>query len=270
MSLKNTDWKFFVSLLVGVLGVGASIYWPFADLRGHGLTLSLVSSASLQPSAGSPIQDLQVTLNGSRIENPYLSSLTIINSGSKPILSSDFDTPLGITVQGQATLVTAQISGSTPKGIPVDLKVEDGRVKILPFLSNPGDEVNLVVITSGIPNLIPSARIAGVREIVVQDLTQVQAKPLAALAAGLIAATCFFLYTYLLSRGRLLQRLEVGPWIRVPTLLCMAICGTQALQIVVVKLAPMIALGVVAVVLAGAVGVAGGMLAVKAANRNQA
>jgi hypothetical protein len=267
MGFKKIDWKFFAGFLVSVLAVGISLYLPRAELTAHALTMSLVSSSALQPPNGSHIQDLQIMLNGAEIENPYVSSFTITNIGSKPIASSDFETPITLSIQGPSTLITAQITGSTPKGIPVELKIEDGKMKILPFLSNPNDEITFALVTSGVPQLLPTARIAGVSEIIYEDLTQPRARPLAALTAVLVGSTCFFLYTFYLLRGRLFARVDIGYRIRLATIFCLAISGTQALQLVVKQLASTVVFGAVTVVLTVVIGIGGGLIAVKIANR---
>ena len=275
MNLKKIDWKWLIALAVSVLGVVVSYYLSTAGAPAQGLTMRLISSYALQPAANSHIRDLQVVLNGTRIDNPYVSTLTLTNTGSKPVASMDFETPIFISVTSEATLVTAQIIDTTPKGIPVEIELDAGKVKIPKFLSNPNDEITFSLVTSGKPQFDPDGRIAGVSKIEYEDLTQPRARPLAAVLAGLVAAASFCLYTfYLLIGRRVFDRVMIGPWARIPAIFCFTMLGIQSLQLVGTQLPANLALGVaimgVSCVLG--VGIALGSLRVanKAANNSSA
>lgn len=90
MAHLKLDWKFFSAIFVSLVAIAISLYLPRAELTTHELTMSLVWSLELQPPKGSRFQDLQVTLDGNKIENPVVSSITITNTGSKPVAGADF------------------------------------------------------------------------------------------------------------------------------------------------------------------------------------
>jgi hypothetical protein len=261
------DWKFFSTFAVSIFAIAISLYLPRAELTAHELTMTLVSSWELQPPSGPRFQDLQVILDGDKIENPFVSSIKITNTGSKPVASADFESPMVLTTEKPARLVTARLAGSTPKGIPVELQIADGKIKILPFLSNPGDEITIALVTSGKPVVQPTARIAGIKEVIVEDLTGPRIKPVATLWAALVAIGCFCLYTFYMGYGRLFKPAEISPWIRVPTAFLLALCAIQANQTLTTLLWPLRSYAIIGTCLTIAIGFGVGLVAVRITNR---
>lgn len=170
MNWKKLDWKFFLTLFGTIAGVVVPVYLWQADFSSRSLGLKLLSTSALQPAAD--IQDLQIFLNGKKIESPYLSSFELINTGSKPVLSADFESPIEIFPTGGAKLISAQVTTTDPENIPVKITFDDQHILIAPFLSNPKDNVAFSIITSGKPpNFEPRARIAGIKSITFEDST---------------------------------------------------------------------------------------------------
>lgn len=267
MAHLKLDWKFFSATFVSLLAIAISLYLPRAELTAHELTMTLVSSWELQPPTGPRFQDLQVTLDGNKIENPVVSSITITNTGSKPVAGADFESPMTLVIEEPARLVSARMAGSIPKGIPADLQISDGKIKILPFLSNPGDEITIALVTSGKPVVQPTARIAGIKEVIVEDFISPRIKPLATLWAGLVAVGCFCLYTFYMGYGRLFKPVEISPWIRVPTVFLLALCAIQANQILTTLLWPLRSFAITGTCLTIVIGFGAGLAAVRFANR---
>ncbi|UVM06432.1 hypothetical protein [Pseudomonas laurylsulfatiphila] len=171
MKWMGMDWSFITTNVVALAGIAASFYFSQADLNGHSLTVHLASSSTLQAPADSKIQDLQVIVNGTQIESPFISSLVLINSGSKPISSADFETPVVLSTRNDSKLISAQIAGTDPEEIPVKILIDEGKLKILPFLSNPKDQIRITLVSSGAPDLVVKARVSGVKEIPFEDMT---------------------------------------------------------------------------------------------------
>lgn len=172
MAKITFDWKFFTTLLAAVAGVLVPILlWQF-DLSSHSLSVRLVSSVALQPETGPSVQNLQIMLDGVKIESPYLSTLELTNDGSKPISASDFERPLEVRLNKDRQIVRARISNSQPSSIPAVLSTDKNVVKLHPLLLNPKDALTFAIITSGgAPIFEPQARIAGVSQILYEDST---------------------------------------------------------------------------------------------------
>lgn len=169
MNLRSLDWKFFLSLSIGVLGVVGPLVWQ-ADLSSKGLEVRLRSSTSIEPS--SQIRDLQLVLDGKKLDSPYSSSLELVNTGSKTVLSKDFATPIEIVLENGAQIVTARVTSTSPSDIPVKVSSTDRLIQIAPHLSNSSDSISLSVITSGEkPSFTVRGRIAEVQQVAFADLT---------------------------------------------------------------------------------------------------
>jgi hypothetical protein len=200
MTWKAWDWKFLATIVFTIAGLVIPVFIWQVDLSSRSLTLRLVSTSPLQPVSN--IQNLQISLNGQNIESPYLSTLELINTGSKPVLSSDFDTPLEIFVKGGAKLISAETSNTTPKNIPVKISNAEHGASVSPFLSNPKDSITISVITSGpAPAFEPRARIAGINEVGYEDTSREKTSHLKTVVNLIITTGLLFLYFVFLPTG---------------------------------------------------------------------
>lgn len=189
MAWKNWDWKFVATTVIAI----AALVLPQIDLSSRSLTVRLLSSSALQPALN--IQNLQISLNGQNVESPYVSTIELANTGSKPITSADFDGALKILLSNDAKLVSAEITSTTPKNIPVQVSTSAGTMAISPFLSNPKDSVTIAAITSGTrPEFEVRARVVGVNEVAFEDTTVQSSSQLSALYGVAASFGLLFLY----------------------------------------------------------------------------
>jgi hypothetical protein len=164
------DFKYLLATAVAVASLIFPVYLWQSDLKAHALSVRLISSSKLQPFVGSKVYDVKMTVNGVELVNPFFSVYELVNSGSKPILNSDFESPIVFAGNSDLAFVSARVDLTEPKDIPVKVTLEQTKVSIAPFLSNPSDKVFLSIITSGPdPDISIKARIAGIREIEVLD-----------------------------------------------------------------------------------------------------
>ncbi|NVZ52229.1 hypothetical protein HX792_17930 [Pseudomonas sp. B6002] len=166
MVWKTWDWKFIATTVIAI----AALIVPQIDLSSRSLTVRLLASSPLQPALN--IQNLQISLNGQNVESPYISTLELVNTGSKPVTSTDFDSTLQIQMANSAKLISAEITSTTPKNIPAQVATIGDKAAISPYLSNPKDAVTIAVITSGPrPEFEVRARIVGINEVGFEDTT---------------------------------------------------------------------------------------------------
>lgn len=189
------DWKFGITTFIALAGLALTWYVLQTDLGAHSLTIRLVSSSALQPSKSAQFKDLQITLNGLPIQSPYLSSFELKNTGSKPILSGDFEGPIRIFSNSEERFISAQLDGTDPNNIPVTITNSDDSVRISPFLFNPKDAVTFSIITSGnSPHFSVQSRIAGVKEILFEDSSVKKGNLTTLVFSGVSAAISLLLY----------------------------------------------------------------------------
>lgn len=168
------DWKFIVGLLIALAGVVVPIWLWQMDRGAHSLKLQLVSSVSLSVEKKIAIPELKISLDGKEIENPVLSVLELINNGSKPIPSADFESPISLMIDSGAHIIKARVIEATPKDLNVTLDTTSSAIKISPMLLNPGDKISLSVLTAGPDGVqfFPQSRIAGISKINYQNQTE--------------------------------------------------------------------------------------------------
>lgn len=231
----KVNWSFITTNVVAIAALAVTIYFSQADLNGHSLTIHLVSSSTLQAPADSKIQDLQITVNGTQIESPYISSLVLINSGSKPIPSADFETPVVLSTRNHSKLISAQIAGTDPEDIPAKILIEDGKLKILPFLSNPKDQIKITLVSSGMPDFTAKARIAGVNEIIFEDMTYEPPNYGRAVMSALFLLGSLAMYSFYFLAGTS-PRINIGTGTRLITVMCMmggaVVAGERVIEFV--------------------------------------
>ncbi|ROM99446.1 hypothetical protein [Pseudomonas brassicacearum] len=189
MAWNAWDWKFVASTVIAI----AALVVPQVDLSSRSLTVRLLSSSPLQPALN--IQNLQISLNGQNVESPYVSTIELVNTGSKPITSADFDGVLQIKMANDAKLISAEITSTTPKNIPAQVATSGNKAAISPYLSNPKDAVTIAAITSGPrPTFEVHARIVGINEVGFEDTTVRKSSYWTSFVSLVTACGLLFLY----------------------------------------------------------------------------
>jgi hypothetical protein len=123
--------------------------------------------------AGDAISTSVIDAKGNKIDNIYSSTIYLVNSGSAPILASDFDGKVKLTTKEPWSIIT--VRNNTESGLPQFnwRKVNNTELEADPILINPGDLIDSTVyLTSGDPKpdvtsgpLIWDVRIANLRQI---------------------------------------------------------------------------------------------------------
>jgi ABC-type glycerol-3-phosphate transport system permease component len=163
-------WVAYAGIALAVLGLIIPLWIWRAELNSRALTANLVSSVALQIASTAPMPDIQITIGGKNVESPYLSMLTLTNTGAKPIMAGEYESPIEIGIGGGAKLERASVLSSEPNGLVPELVSETNVVKIKPLLLNSDDTLQLAIITSGpAPTFLPRARIAGISKITLED-----------------------------------------------------------------------------------------------------
>lgn len=161
----SSNLKFIISIAIGVAAVVVPVYlWQSEPSRS--VSVQLTSSVAIQADIGQSIDDMEIFFSGEKVESPYLSTLEVINDGARPIASSDFETPIQVSVQKDAAIVQTQIEATHPQDLPRTLELAGASAVIHPLLLNPGDSISISLITSGnAPEFVVRGRIAGVAAI---------------------------------------------------------------------------------------------------------
>ncbi len=171
------DWKFALSIFVALVGVLVPIGLWQLDSGSRGISVRLISSVEIQPLKSPAMSELQISVDGLKLEAPFISTIELRNDGSKPISASDFESALEVGVNDGIRIVRARIASSQPSDIRGDLAFEAHVLKLQPLLLNPNDSLTLAVISAGgNPVFTPRARIVGINKIAFEDATKTSSR----------------------------------------------------------------------------------------------
>ncbi len=165
------DWKFVLPLVATVAGVLVPVWLWQTDLSAKSVALRVISATELRPEGTAKLDGIQLSVDGRPIERPFISVIELESTGSRPIQSSDFEAPIEVLVKAPATLLKAQITRVTPVDLKPLLTVGSDKVVVSPLLLNPGDQVQVTILTSGpTPEFGARSRIAGVSSLTIDNL----------------------------------------------------------------------------------------------------
>lgn len=192
------DWKFLVMLVVTLLGVGVPVWlWQY-DLHAKSLAVRVVSSVDLHTPQASLLPGLELTLNGEKIDAPALTTIELLNDGSKPIPSADFEGPLELVVANEAKALEAKVATTEPASLSVMLETEPRVVRVKPLLLNPNDKITINILTSGKnPNIAPRARISGVSDVKMETVASSTKSIKKAIFPGIASLAGLMIYFFL-------------------------------------------------------------------------
>lgn len=196
------DWKHRQTIILTLIGFVITLalaYWSFYyDKYSKSLDVRVVSMTSLKLKTDTDLEGLKITFDGVPLRVPYLTTLELKHSGSKPITASDFSSPIEITSKSAASIVRVSVSSTTPKNLEPTVHMKAGTVTIDPLLLNDGDSIRLDLLsTGGYPDLDVRARIAGVSNVSIDH--QPSVKYIA--YKGLLLSILMLLYSGLLSEA---------------------------------------------------------------------
>jgi hypothetical protein len=104
---------------------------------------------------------LEVVHDGSAVPEASIIVVRVVNTGDKAIRFEDFSSELTIRLKGVREVVSALATKTRPIDLVPKLMVKDSRVLIGPLLVNPGDMVELQLLTSGLASgVVVEGRVA--------------------------------------------------------------------------------------------------------------
>jgi hypothetical protein len=114
------------------------------------LEYAIVASVKLLP-VGVP-KDLKVSLGERQISDPHVLAVRIVNTGDKSIRAASFDTDLSISLTDVREVVEVSATSSRPLDLGAEIVADGVDVKISPLLWNPGDMIQIQILSDGSPS----------------------------------------------------------------------------------------------------------------------
>ena len=158
--LKIQRWR----LIIAILTIVITVFFSVRSERSKELTISYIDKRSLVATEGQlPASTLNVTVNGTQLQSPWLLAVRLENTGNQAIEEREIERPPTLHFQG-GIIVAANLKQKSHEGMAAALRQTQDELVIEHKLLNPGDWISLEVIFDGEPILPPRAslRISGV------------------------------------------------------------------------------------------------------------
>jgi hypothetical protein len=98
--------------------------------------------------------EIDVSFNGSQVQDPSIAAVRIVNSGEQSITADDYEGPLAIQFEGVSKVLAVDLSARRPGDLTPRMSTSPSSVLIEPMLLNPGDMLELNILSSGYPRNI--------------------------------------------------------------------------------------------------------------------
>ncbi len=163
--LPDSLWQ-SVSALVGVGGIVASIFLALMLRKRKTLSYEVVSSTPLLSSLEEAKGKIKILFNDAPVRSVHLIVVRFMNSGTTPIVKSDFEDPLAVRLAQNVQVLTAEVTEKNPASLHVSAEVEGQSILFPLSLLNAGDSFTAKMLVDGYDGTLNvSGRIVGVREI---------------------------------------------------------------------------------------------------------
>lgn len=160
LHIKRFSWLY--TLLGLAIGAGALLYaiWVAnhpVKLPQKELTCTLEYAQSMLIKTAED-RGIQVLYNGVEVQNPFISSIIISNTGEYTISNDDFKTPFIISLTDSEQVLNYNINRTTNafimKEITNNLKILENMLIIENFMLNPGESFAITIVTDKSPGSV--------------------------------------------------------------------------------------------------------------------
>lgn len=156
----------FVGVALTFLTVLVMIVIFFIQRIKKKLSYEITSNTQLLGVKGEIKGKVKILYDGNEVENVHLLSLKFTNNGNQPIATDDFERPLYINLNSEATILTFEIIDENPTNLNTSIRLNKNTLSISPLLLNSKDSFTVKTLVSdliGFPTI--DGRIVGVKSI---------------------------------------------------------------------------------------------------------
>ncbi|MHB8069891.1 MAG: hypothetical protein ACYDIC_18525 [Desulfobaccales bacterium] len=197
----------FYGAIASIIGLVAAIavFWFGWFEAKKALSIQLLSKDTWFIGPLEP--DFKLTYKGELAENVASFLIQVQNTGRQPIVTSDFEKPIDLTLKGTSKIISVRQVGAEPSDLILRTSYEGNKIHIEPALLNSSDKV-LIAITalcSSKPDIdvnLTYARIAGIKRVIFEPgpkKKDERSLPLVSIVALIIGIVASFLSNLILS-----------------------------------------------------------------------
>ncbi len=167
-------WSLLVAAAFFCVALGIVSWLASSNLPGRGLVFKLVSKTPLEVNDATDNPPMDVYIGKKPVDYPYLTTIIVKNTGNIPIVPSDFEAPVNISITNDARIVQLYYE-FRPEDISMKLGYTLRDISLSPTLLNPGDTVFIQIFTIDVrPELRISARIMGVNSLISKEWGEIE------------------------------------------------------------------------------------------------
>ena len=171
----NKILKFIKSnaLIISLAFLPPIIIWIFFQRENRAIIITIEKNVSVVSVDKKYSQGITVKYLANEINSLYVCDITIQNSGNRPIIKTDFDTPITIEFSGKTASMPHTILAEPPSLKPIFQSKTPNFIELKPLLLNPDDKFTFrnIVIDSPDNNPVKNVfgRIKGVKNISIDN-----------------------------------------------------------------------------------------------------
>lgn len=163
--VRDSMWQ-FVGVILAIIAIIITVILFFNQRQRKALSCQIISNTPLLKIDEEIKRDLQILFKGKAVQDIQLIIARIINTGTVPIKSSDYECPINFHFGEDVQILTAEVTETNPNSLKASANIERKEVTLTPTLMNSGDWITLKILVNQFDESITvDSRIVGVKEI---------------------------------------------------------------------------------------------------------
>jgi hypothetical protein len=156
----------FVGTVLALLAILLSLILYYKQRQKKALSYEVLSATPLLSVGGEIKGRVKILFDDEPVEDVGLFIVKIRNSGSVPIIKTDYEHRIKLNFGENIKILSSEIIETKPKNLPAKIHLQEKKVVCDSILLNADDSLTVKVLVSGSGDLSIDGRIQGVKEII--------------------------------------------------------------------------------------------------------
>ncbi len=163
--LRDPIWQ-FLGVIVAIVGLMLTILLFKLQRDRKKISYTVISSKPMVSVSDEVKDRVQILFDDGPVNDVSLVVLKFCNSGSMPILSTEYDRPITLSFGKGSKVLDVEILSMIPSNIKTSVKIDSEKIVVEPLLLNSKDSFVLKILLNNFNNEVDvDARIVGVKQI---------------------------------------------------------------------------------------------------------
>ena len=143
--LRDGVWQ-FVGVVFALVTIAVTLLMYYYQRERRELAFGVLYETQLLSVSTTLANRAQISFDGQVVPNIRLVVLALKNSGNRPVLASDFQSPFAVRFGDAARPLSVEVSKQFPADLGATVQLQGEQLLVQPLLLNPGDYFVLEVI----------------------------------------------------------------------------------------------------------------------------